>query len=170
MSSYHINKTIKETAIATGIAAVPGAFVPGINILAVGGSWLYMMNEIADEHNITFNEDPSRFIGTIAAGVGAYWTGCKIFTYAIEAIIALFTFGAGALLIPITNVILNMYFTWSVGKKMDRIFAANDNGKAGEEIAKLIIKAVCHIPNTGEFRKFWNECGLSLDTIKSWFD
>ena len=170
MASYRIKQAIKESAIAAGIAAVPGSFVPGIDIVAVGGSWLYMMNQIADEYNITFEEDATRFIGTIAAAVGGYWTDSKIFTYTTGAILSIFTFGAGVLLIPISNVILNMYFTWSVGKKMDLIFASESNTKAGDEVAKLIIKMVCNIPDRSEIKEFWNECGLSLDLIKSWFD
>lgn len=169
MPSYYIKGVIKDTAIKCGIAAVPGAFIPGIDIAAVGGFWVYMMNEIADEHYVKFDDEPIKFIGTIAAGVGAYWTGSKIFTWGISAILAAFTFGAGLLLVPITNVILNAYFTWSVGRRMDAIFAANSGERAGKEIAKQIIKAVCHIPSAGEFSEFWDDIDVSIDEIKSWF-
>ena len=154
MPSYHIKKVIKDTSVKCAVAAVPGSFVPGIDILAVGGFWVYMMNEIADEHDVTFDEEPIKFVGTIAAGVGAYWTGSKIFTYGISLILAFFTFGAGVLLIPITNVILNAYFTWSVGRRMDAIFSANSGEEAGYEIAKQIVKAVCHIPRKANFLNF----------------
>lgn len=128
-----------------------------------------MMNKIADEHYVKFQDEPLKFVGTIAAGVGAYWTGSKIFTWGISAILAIFTAGAGLLLVPISNVILNAYFTWSVGRRMDTIFAANSGEEAGYEIAKQIIKAVCHIPSKGEFTEFWNETSLSISEIKSWF-
>lgn len=170
MPSYHIKQVIKDTAVKCAIAAVPGSFIPGIDIVAVGGLWVYMMNKIADEHYVKFNEEPIKFVGTIAAGVGAYWTGSKIFTWGISAILAFFTFGAGLLLVPITNVILNAYFTWSVGRRMDVIFAANSGGEAGYEIAKQIIKAVCHIPSKGEFAEFWDDTCLSISEIKTWFD
>lgn len=170
MPSYHIKQVIKDTAVKCAIAAVPGSFIPGIDIAAVGGLWVYMMNKIADEHYVKFNEEPIKFVGTIAAGVGAYWTGSKIFTWGISAILAFFTFGAGLLLVPITNVILNAYFTWSVGRRMDVIFAANSGGEAGYEIAKQIIKAVCHIPSKGEFTEFWDDTCLSISEIKTWFD
>lgn len=170
MPSYHIKKVIKDTSVKCAVAAVPGSFVPGIDILAVGGFWVYMMNEIADEHDVTFDEEPIKFVGTIAAGVGAYWTGSKIFTYGISLILAFFTFGAGVLLIPITNVILNAYFKWSVGRRMDAIFSANSGEEAGYEIAKQIVKAVCHIPSKSEFSEFWNDVSLSVSEIKSWFD
>lgn len=170
MPSYHIKQVIKDTAIKCAIAAVPGSFIPGIDIAAVGGLWVYMMNKIADEHYVKFNDEPIKFVGTIAAGVGAYWTGSKIFTWGISAILAFFTFGAGLLLVPITNVILNAYFTWSVGRRMDVIFAANSGGEAGYEIAKQIIKAVCHIPSKGEFTEFWDDTCLSISEIKTWFD
>ena len=98
MPSYHIKKVIKDTSVKCAVAAVPGAFVPGIDVLAVGGFWVYMMNEIADEHCVTFDEEPIKFAGTIAAGVGAYWTGSKLFTWGISAVLAFFTFGAGSLL------------------------------------------------------------------------
>lgn len=169
MPSYHIKQVIKDTAIKCGIAAVPGAFIPGIDVAAVGGFWVYMMNKIADEHYVKFQDEPLKFVGTIAAGVGAYWTGSKIFTWGISAILAIFTAGAGLLLVPISNVILNAYFTWSVGRRMDTIFAANSGEEAGYEIAKQIIKAVCHIPSKGEFTEFWNETSLSISEIKSWF-
>lgn len=170
MPSYHIKQVIKDTAVKCAIAAVPGSFIPGIDIAAVGGLWVYMMNKIADEHYVKFNDEPIKFVGTIAAGVGAYWTGSKIFTWGISAILAFFTFGAGLLLVPITNVILNAYFTWSVGRRMDVIFAANNGGEAGYEIAKQIIKAVCHIPSKGEFTEFWDDTCLSISEIKTWFD
>lgn len=170
MPSYQIKEVIKDTSVKCAMAAVPGAFFPGIDILAVGSFWVYMMNKIADEHNVTFGEDPLKFAGTIAAGVGAFWTGSKIFTWGISVILALFTMGAGVLLIPVTNVILNAYFTWSVGRRMDLIFAANSGEEAGIEIAKQIIKAVCHIPDRGEFSEFWGDVSLSIDTIKSWLE
>lgn len=169
MSSYHVNQVIKDTAVKCAVAAVPGSFVPGIDIVAVGGFWTYMMNQIAKEHNVTFSEDPLKFAGTVAAGVGAYWTGSKIFTWGISIILAFLTAGAGLLLIPITNVILNAYFTWSVGHRMDYIFAANSGAAAGVEIGKQIIKAVCHVPSKSEFSEFWDDASLSVAQIKSWF-
>lgn len=170
MPSYYIKSIIKDTSVKCAIAAVPGSFIPGIDVAAVGGLWVYMMNKIAEEHKIKFEDEPIKFAGTIAAGVGAYWTGSKIFTWGIGAILAVFTMGAGALLIPITNVILNAYFTWSVGRRMDAIFAANSGSEAGIEIGKQIIKAVCHIPSRSEFSEFWDDVSLSLSEIKSWFD
>lgn len=170
MPSYQIKQIIKDTAIKCGISAVPGAFVPGIDIAAVGGFWVYMMTKIADEHYVSFSEEPIKFAGTIAAGVGAYWTGSKIFTWAIGGILAIFTFGLGAILIPASNAILNAYFTWSVGRRMDAIFAANSGEEAGYEIARQIVKAVCHIPSKNEFSEFWEETSMSLDEVKSWFN
>ena len=170
MPSYHIKQVIKDTAMKCAVAAVPGAFVPGIDILAVGGFWVYMMNEIADEHYVTFDEEPMKFAGTIAAGVGAYWTGSKFFTWGIAAILLPFTGPLVVLAVPITNVILNAYFTWSVGRKMDKIFSSNSGEEAGYEIAKQVIKAVCHIPSRGEFAELWDDVSLSISDIKSWFD
>ena len=170
MPSYYIKSVIKDTAVKCAAAAVPGAFVPGIDVAAVGGFWVYMMNKIAEEHRIKFEDEPMRFAGTIAAGVGAYWTGSKVFTWGISAFVALFTAGAGLFLIPVTNVILNAYFTWSVGRRMDAIFAANSGGEAGYEIGKQIVKAVCHIPSKGDFEEFWDDVSLSISEIKSWFD
>jgi len=169
MPSYRIKEVIKDTAVKCAAAAVPCAFFPGIDVAAVGGLWVYMMNKIAQDHHVTFDEEPIKFVGTIAAGVGAYWTGSKIFSWIIGGILALFTFGAGALLIPISNVILNGYFTWSVGRRMDAIFAANSGTEAGAEIAMQITKAVCHIPSKDEFSEFWDEAGLSVEEIKGWF-
>ena len=80
MPSYNVNQLIKQTSIKCAIAAVPGAFMPGIDIAAVGGLWAYMMTKIAQEHSVTFREDPLKFAGTMAAGVGGYWTGSKLFT------------------------------------------------------------------------------------------
>jgi len=37
MPSYHVEQVIKDTAMKCAVAAVPGAFVPGIDIVAVGG-------------------------------------------------------------------------------------------------------------------------------------
>ncbi len=54
MPSYNVNQLIKQTSVKCAIAAVPGAFVPGIDIAAVGGLWAYMMTKIAQEHNVTF--------------------------------------------------------------------------------------------------------------------
>lgn len=47
MPSYNVNKLIKQTSIKCAMAAVPGAFMPGIDIAAVGGLWAYMMTKIA---------------------------------------------------------------------------------------------------------------------------
>lgn len=170
MATVYVKQVIKDTAVKCGIAAVPGAFVPGLDLAAVSGFWVYMMNKIADEHSIRFADEPVKFVGTIAAGVGSYWTGSRIFTKGIAVVLSFFTFGAGLLLVPITNVILNTYFTWCVGRRMDSIFSANSGGEAGYEIAKQIVRAVCHIPTKSEFSEFWQETGLTLDQIKGWFD
>lgn len=53
---------------------------------------------------------------------------------------------------------------------MDAIFSANSGEEAGYEIAKQIVKAVCHIPSKSEFSEFWNDVSLSVSEIKSWFD
>ena len=169
MPSYHINSIIKNTAIKCAIAAVPGSVLPGIDIAAVGGLWTYMMTKIAQEHNVTLREDPLKFAGTIAAGVGGYWTGSKLFTWGISAVLAFFTCGAGLLLIPVSNVILNGYFTWSVGRRMDAIFAANSGKQAGIEIGKQVIKAVCHLPSRSEFADFQQDVALSVSEVKGWF-
>lgn len=47
MPSYNVNQLIKQTSIKCAMAAVPGAFMPGIDIAAVGGLWAYMMTKIA---------------------------------------------------------------------------------------------------------------------------
>lgn len=169
MSSYYVNSVIRDTAIKCAVAAVPGSFVPGIDVAAVGGFWMYMMSKIAQEHQVTFREDPLKFAGTIAAGVGAYWTGSKIFTWGIGLVLGCLTCGAGLLLIPVTNVLLNAYFTWSVGKRMDAIFAANSGAEAGFEIGKQVIKAVCHLPGRSEIGEFRQEVALSAEEVKGWF-
>lgn len=70
---------------------------------------------------------------------------------------------------PVTNVILNAYFTWCVGHRMDIIFAENSGGRAGFEIATQVAKDVCHIPSKIEFKEFWNDVSLSISEIKSHF-
>lgn len=172
MPSYHIKNVIKDTSIKCSKAAVHGTFVPDIKFLVAGGFWGYMVNEIADEHNVTFDMEPIKFVETIAAGVGVYWGGCKQFSnFAYALFWGVCPPGA---YIPqlgvVTNVILNAYFTWSVGHSMDSIFAANSGEEAGIEIAKQIIKAVCHVPSKNEFSEFWNDVSLSVSEIKSWFD
>lgn len=169
MPSYNVNKLIKQTSIKCAMAAVPGAFMPGIDIAAVGGLWAYMMTKIAQEHNVTFREDPLKFAGTVAAGVGGYWTGSKLFTWGIGAVLAFFTCGAGLLLIPVSNVLLNGYFTWTVGRRMDAIFAASSDTEAGVEIGKQIVKAVCHLPSRSEMADFQQDVALSVSEVKGWF-
>lgn len=53
---------------------------------------------------------------------------------------------------------------------MDAIFAANSGEEAGYEIARQIVKAVCHIPSKNEISEFWEETSMSLDEVKSWFN
>lgn len=162
-----IKEEIANTSIACAVAAVPGAFLPGIDMAAVGGLWTKMMIRIANDHYISFEDSPESFIGTIAAGIGAYWTGSRIINRLLAIAIGVLTVGIGYAVVAVaSNVALNAYFTWSLGKKMDQIFAAHGGEKAGKEIAILIIKAVCHIPSPGEISDFINETGLSLSKLK----
>lgn len=167
--SYHIKEVIKKTARNCAIAAVPGAFVPGLDMAVVGSFWLYMMTEIANEHNITFDEEPIKFIGTVAAGVGAYWTGSRIINRVLMGILLIFAPFAFVIAAPLLNVFLNAFFTWSVGRRMNDIFAANDNSKAGKEIAYQIVRAVCHLPSRSEISDFFDETSISLSWLKDLF-
>lgn len=171
MPSYHVKNVIKSTCRTVAVASVPTAFMPGLDMAVVGGSWAYMINEIADEHCVTFEDDTMKFVGVLASGVGAYWVGTniinKLLSIAIGVIIPVAGFFIAA---PVLNILLNAYFTWSVGKRADKIFADCNNSSAGTEIATLIIKAVCHIPTPGELSDFFDESGLSLRGIKNMLD
>lgn len=170
MPSYHVKQVIKSTVQQLAVASVPTAFLPGIDTAVVAGYWTYMINKIADEHGVTFKDDTLKFAGVIAAGVGAYWVGTRAINTAVSAVLAVITFSAGVVAAPVLNVLLNGYFTWSVGKKADKVFSDHSNESAGTEIATLIIKAVCHIPSPGELRDFFNEGGLTLKDAKALFD
>lgn len=166
MPSYRVKEKISNTSLACAAAAVPGAFVPGIDIAAVGGLWTSMMLTIAGEHGISFDDSPEAFIGSIAAGIGAYWTGSRIITKGLSIAIGFLTAGIGfAIAAVASNVALNAYFSWSLGRKMDEIFAAHGGARAGQEIAVLIIKAVCHIPKWGELSEFIDDTGLSVSKL-----
>lgn len=172
MPSYHVKEVIKSTVRRVAVASVPTAFTPGFDTVMVGGFWTYMINEIADDHNVTFGDDTAKFIGVIASGVGAYWVGTNIINKVLSGVIAVltlnpFAFGISAALL---NVILNGYFTWSVGKKADRIFGSIDNSEAGTEIAAQIVRAVCHIPSPSEFHDFFSESGLTIRDFKDMLD
>lgn len=159
MASYYVKGIIKKACAQCAAAAIPGTFYPVADVGLVGASWLYMLSKIADEHNVTFADEPMKFVGTIAAGVGAYWTGGRIFSYAIGLLLAFVTGGMALFAIPVINIILNTYFTWAVGLRMDAIFATYGSSMANMEVAKLIVKSVCHIPSKSEFSEFWREIG-----------
>lgn len=171
MPSYHVKNVIKGTVQKVAVASVPTAFTPGIDTAVVAGFWTYMINEIADEHCVTIKDDTAKFAGVLASGIGAYWVGTtiinKILAAIIGVIIPIYGFFIAA---PVLNVFLNGYFTWSVGKKADAIFSDYSNEKAGAEIATLIIKAVCHIPDASEIRDFLNEGGLTIKEIRNMLD
>ena len=167
MPSYRVKEKISNTSLACAAAAVPGAFMPGIDLAAVGGLWTSMMITIAKDHNVTFDESPEAFIGSIAAGIGAYWTGSKIITKGLSIAIGFLTAGIGyAVAAVASNVALNAYFSWSLGRKMDDIFAAHGGTRAGREIAVLIVKAVCHIPKWGELSEFIDDTDLSVSKLR----
>lgn len=171
MPSYHIQEVIKKTCRGVAIASVPTAYLPGLDLAVVGGSWAYMINEIAKEHHVTIQGDTGKFVGVLASGIGAYWVGSQIINKVLLGILSLFTFGVAYFVgAPVLNVLLNGYFTWSVGKKCDKIFADTSFSSAGQEIAALIIKAVCHMPTAGEMKDFFSESGLSLKEIKNMVD
>ncbi len=162
MASYDVKKVINETSLAAAVAALPGAFFPGIDLAVVGGLWLRMMTKIAKDNQVIFSEEPIKFVGTVAAGIGAYWTGSRIFSWGIPIVLAFFTGGISLLAIPVVNALLNGYFTFAVGRRMDKIFGAISGTDAGMEIAAQVVKAVCHVPTRSEFGEFWDEIGGAI--------
>ena len=171
---YKNNRNLMETRL---VAMYESGDITYLDLLLHSTSLIeflsnyYMINEIADEHCVTIKDDTAKFAGVLASGIGAYWVGTtiinKILAAIIGVIIPIYGFFIAA---PVLNVFLNGYFTWSVGKKADAIFSDYSNEKAGAEIATLIIKAVCHIPDASEIRDFLNEGGLTIKEIKNMLD
>lgn len=163
MPSYTVKRSIVRSCKACAAAAVPGAFVPIIDIGVVGGVWLAMMTDIAEEHHVSFDNSPLHFAGTIAAGIGTYIAGSRLATWGITATLTVFTGGLAIFVLPSAmNAAFTAYYTYSVGMTMDRVFSNIDGSEATDEIAMQILRAVRHVPSISELHEFAKEVWDSL--------
>jgi len=105
--------TILRTAAAAAAATAPLAMspVPLTDAAAMAGIWSTMLVAIAKKSGHHLDADTARRMAFAAtAGAGGYWTGSKIFTWALAKIP-----GPGMVAGATVNGTLNVTFTLFVG-------------------------------------------------------
>ena len=161
---------------ATQVCAlsVPCGVVPGSDTPILIGQWTGMIVTLAGLHCLEHGFDERTVMGAmggVVASLVAFKAGNYALQLAINAILATVTGGlwlfigaAGAVLI---NALLNGYFTWVIGKKVDQFFSSNHGGGL-EGLARVLVSAIGTGLDVNEFKEFWSGCGLTFSVIKSW--
>jgi len=135
---------------AAAAAAVPGTFVPVLDITAIAGIWANMLIKVAKTsgHDLDF-KFASKMATAVAAGFGGYIAGSKLLTYSIMLIPGIGLFGAMGI-----NSILNYMFTYKLGKIAKGLFEKPgfDPGDA-TDLAKMVLLPLLSIPTFSEIRE-----------------
>lgn len=140
-------------AAAAGIA-VPGLFVPALDMAGVGATWTVMIGSIADKSGQHVSPTSvAKVAAASVSAVSAYMLGSKILTWAATPLILAFPV-AGVPAAVAVNAMLNGLFTLRLGiaaaSKFSRPdFNALDILEVAASIASVLVKL---LPSTKEIQ------------------
>ena len=146
-------KAIYTASYAAGAAGLPGAFIPTLDVVAVGGTWATMLCVIAKDANRHFDRDTAlKFTtGVVTAGAG-YIAGSKLLTFALHLIP-----GAGTASAVGINCLLNFLYTMRLGRfaalQMEKPdFDTGDFANIIPEMAAIVFT----MPSVIELKETWS--------------
>ncbi|MGH8603050.1 MAG: hypothetical protein ACREXR_09860 [Gammaproteobacteria bacterium] len=139
-------------AAATGIA-VPGIFVPTLDMAGVGATWTVMIGSIADKSGQHISPaSVAKVVAAAVSAVSAYMLGSKILTWAAAPLILAFPF-AGVPAAVAVNAMLNGLFTLKLGITTAKQFSRPDfNSLDILNVAETIAGALVKLPSTEEIK------------------
>ncbi|WP_020537947.1 hypothetical protein [Lewinella cohaerens] len=145
----HQKSIIKGSSQAAAALAVPGLFVPVVDVAGIAGIWANMLIKVARNsgHELDF-QFATKMATSVATGFGAYVAGSKILSYSIMFIPGIGIFGAMGM-----NSALNYIFTFKLGKIASGLFERTSFDAAdAADIAKMLLLPLLSIPTMGDIR------------------
>ncbi|MEJ3659290.1 hypothetical protein WEH80_40670 [Actinomycetes bacterium KLBMP 9759] len=117
---------VGRSVVAASGVAVPGLFVPTLDLAGVGATWTAMIVGIAGRsgHRLS-GATVAKLVASAASAVSAYMIGSKILTIAATPLILAFPF-AGIPAAVALNSVLNGLFTLRLGAVCARHFGRPD--------------------------------------------
>lgn len=139
-------------AAASGVA-VPGLFVPALDMAGVGATWTTMVAAIAKKSGLSLNTPTTaKIVASSISAVSAYVIGSKILTWAAAPLVVALPV-AGIPAVVALNVALNGLFTLRLGVVCSRHFSRA--GFSDGDAARLGISIGTHLlgwPTADEIR------------------
>ena len=144
-----------KTAMVTvaGFGLVLGA--TGLDKLAVITCWGMMLYDIALYHNVDIDLDTSKQLAAaLLASMATYTMLCTALSIGVGAILVTLTGGLAVLVAAIgLNTVLNILFTYRIGKLYDKLFSKHGNNVANMVIGREIIRSFFNIPSLSELKE-----------------
>lgn len=148
---------IYTAALAAGGAGVPGAFIPALDVAAVGGTWATMLLVIAGDAGRTLDRNTAlKFTTAVVTAGAAYIGGSKLLTYLLHLIPGVGTVGAVSV-----NCLLNFLYTMRLGRfaalQMEKAdFDTGDFANMIPEITAMVFA----MPSMMELKDAWHDYNL----------
>lgn len=117
---------VSRGVVAAAGIAIPGIFVPTLDLAGVGTIWTTMIVAIANKSGHEFNGTTvAKLVTSAVSAVSAYVIGSKILTWAATPLILAFPI-AGVPAVTALNAALNGLFTLRLGMVCSRHFSRSE--------------------------------------------
>ncbi|MCM0591360.1 MAG: hypothetical protein ACFKPT_25535 [Gloeotrichia echinulata GP01] len=148
-------EVIYTTAFSTAAMAIPGTFIPALDIGGIIGGWGTMLCIIAANSNRQLDKDTAmKVVTAIMAGAAGYLGGSKLFTFGLQFILP----GIGTVGAVGFNSLLNFLYTIRLGRfvalQMEKPeFDTGDWASIIPEITSVVFA----MPSVMEIREAWKD-------------
>ena len=135
-------KTIVESHSSGlgGVGVIGGVIGPGTDLAIIGGSWVTMTIQLADEAGHVFDQQTAKKVCiAVATGAGAFMVGTKIAATAFGWLGAVFTGGLSIAAAAAGNAALNYSFTKAYGYSCSRYFLQTEKIHNSEVLVSILI-------------------------------
>ena len=138
---------IEEHAAGAAAIAIPGSFVPVIDVAGVAGIWTNMLVKIAKKSGQDISHQfIGKFATSVASGVSGYILGSKIFGMLLHLIP-----GVGTLVYIGINGFLNYMFTYRLGKMTSGLMERKDFDLSDlSNLVTQVVAPLVAIPSVSE--------------------
>lgn len=174
-----LDDIIRASSMTVGALSVPCGVIPGADTPLLVTQWSALTGIIIAEHGLNRESngkptlskaDITAALKAVTAAFASYKVGSTILQYAATAVLSILTGGLwlflGASGIVLLNALLNSFFTWKLGHRIDKFFSANDEPNMANLLS--IMKEVVTVFDESDFKAYWKDCNLSFSEIKSW--
>ncbi len=143
-------KSIVRNALIAAAGIAPLGFFGTLDAVGVGGCWLTMFMAIRNKANTTFGNDPKRIALSVATGIGGYYIGCKVATFAVFCIPGLGPLVAVVAALGI-SACCNIYFTYKFA--VATIDLMNKQSYSDDNIIEAFLNIIKKLPSVDEVKE-----------------